>query len=367
MNTNSDHIVIPAIANSESGKWNYASLIFSLFYFFPLYLQWSIYSVTDIFIIVICYGLFLACYLRATHLPASKALLPVAAIIITAGLTASVYYGANALFGFATFLSCYYFKPSTAWLYFVTNLGTQLLAALLFELTNIFFLGPSITVTIGMAVFGIMNSRDYVFHVKELRTAKQVEDLAAIAERERIARDMHDLLGHSLSSLALKSELAGKLIAKGDYQQASNEIEQVAELSRATLSEVRVAVTGMKQKGLAATLTVLCEQLNEFGFETDYFINVPPLDATTESTVILLCKEWITNILRHSQGNQVTVSLIEQAQRLKLNIKDNGTLKDITPGNGIQGMKSRVSELKGEWELSINDGVALNICLPLQQ
>ena len=113
--------------------------------------------------------------------------------------------------------------------------------------------------------------------------------------------DMHDLLGHSLSSLALKSELSEKLIEKGNIELAQQEISEVAELARSTLSEVRQAVTGLKLQSLNGGIEKLSEQLQHLGFKTTLDVAPIQVDASMESTLLMLCKEWVTNILRHSQ------------------------------------------------------------------
>ena len=118
-----------------------------------------------------------------------------------------------------------------------------------------------------------------------------------------------NLLGHSLSSLALKSELAEKLINKGKSEAAQSEIQQVAQLARQTLSEVRQAVTGLNKQSLKSTISELSDELTNLGYETEQNIQIPTLSAKTESTLSMLCKEWVTNILRHSSGNKVFVEI----------------------------------------------------------
>ena len=360
-------IKIPAIANSSAEKWSLISLTFSLFYFFGLYAGWQHYQATQVVLVFICYGLFLACYFHSLRRSGADAMLPIAGIILVATITATFHAGANALFGYAAFLASYYFTPNTARLFLISNLIAQLSVAVLFDMVHVYFLGPSIAVTVSLHFYGLFSQKECIFQVAEAERSSQIEQLAAIAERERIARDMHDLLGHSLSSLALKAELADKLISKGRVEQAQQEISEVAEISRNTLSEVRAAVTGLKQKGIKPILTKLCEQLEHLGFKTNASFDLPDLDAKTESTLIMLCKEWITNILRHSKGDEVHIEVRTVGSRIHLDISDNGKVKKLKAGNGIEGMKSRISELKGEFALSTEHGVKLAVVLPFSQ
>ncbi|MDC2889811.1 sensor histidine kinase [Psychrosphaera algicola] len=100
-------------------------------------------------------------------------------------------------------------------------------------------------------------------------------------------------------------------------------------------------------------------------FETQTFIEVTTLPPKVESTVIMLCTEWITNILRHSKGDRVSISITNTSDSIELNIGDNGKTSTLTPGNGIDGMKSRVAEHGGTIDIQQNGGVKLRIVIPL--
>lgn len=357
---------IPAIANSAAAKWSYISLIYSLFYFFALYAGWNNYTEQEVVLVFIGYAGFILLYIKCIRTSGNEALIPVAGLIALATIIATFHVGANALFGYAAFLASYYFRSTVSWLFLLVNLLLQLAVAITFEKLHIYFLGPSVAVTVSLFFYGLFSQKECIFQMVEKEKNQQIEQLAAIAERERIARDMHDLLGHTLSSLALKSELAEKLIERGEAEKAQVEIKQVAELSRTTLSEVRAAVTGLKQKGLTPTLEKLCEQLRALGFKTQSNLTIAKMDAKTESTLIMLCKEWITNILRHSEGNAVSIAIEQRGDRIHLNISDNGSVTEIKAGNGIDGMKTRIQELRGEFALHIDKGVKLDVTLPVK-
>lgn len=269
------------------------------------------------------------------------------------------------MFGYASYFAGYYFSRTKAFGLLVVNLSAQLAAAYVFDLFSPYFLGPSIAVSVSLFLYGVFSRKEYLHVLREHKSKQQIEQLAAIAERERIARDMHDLLGHSLSSLALKSELAAKLADKGQLDTAKQEITEVAALARETLSEVRFAVTGLKQKGLKATINKLSNELKSMEFTVTSHIDDITLPAKVESTLIMLCKEWFTNIMRHCQGNSVTLAITRQADKVCLNIGDNGHTDKLQPGNGIEGMRSRVSEHGGEMTIDHQQGTKLAVTLPL--
>jgi len=358
------HPITTPIASQPAAKWSYISLFYSLFYFFPIALSWDRFPTGHLYLAFIAYGLFLFLFFNTLNRHGQKTILPIAAIIILAAGGSSINPGSNALFGYAAFLSSYYYAPRLAWLFLALNIAAQLASATYFDLFYIYYLGPSLAVSLSLFVYGRFSQRECLHQLETAEKNEQIEQLATIAERERIARDMHDLLGHSLSSLALKSELAEKLIDKDMVKEAQLEIRQVAELSRQTLAEVREAVTGLKHQSLDQNVKQLTRQLEHLGYQARSRVELPPIGAKLESCLNMLCKEWITNILRHSNGDAVSISLTHDDAQVHLAIEDNGRVETISPGNGIEGMKSRILELGGQFMLTHDNGVELQVKLP---
>lgn len=366
MNTTPNTVIsIPAIANTPAAKWSYSSLIYSLFYFLDVIIHFERTTTTQLASVVLVYAAFLALFVYATRVTGRAAVVAISSMIFTIALGASVNSGAGSLFGYAAFLGSYYFGARTTLVLLVVNVGAQLAAAWQFDLLHPFFLGPSLGVTLGLSLFGKFSRKEFIHQSEQRVKNEQIEQLAAIAERERIARDMHDLLGHSLSSLALKAELAEKLMQKQRYDDAAKETHAVATLARQTLAEVRCAVTDIKQKGLESVLQKLTEQLQLLDYHCDGQWQIPVLAAKTESTLIMISKEWVTNILRHSQGNRVDISLNNDSHNINLIVTDNGQVDTIVPGNGIDGMHARVAELGGTLDIYTDEHTTLHVTLPL--
>lgn len=357
---------IDPISQTSAAKWSYFSLIFSGFYFFHLIAAYEYYTFSNIIIVLTIYALFIALFVIATRQTGHAALRPILAIIVLATLGAYFTPGTNALYGYAAFFSGYYFVRKHALAVLAISIAGQLIAATVFDLWSTYFLGPSLACSLSLFVYGFFSQKEYLNATLHAKKNQQIEQLAAIAERERIARDMHDLLGHSLSSLALKSELAAKLAAKQMYDSAQKEMDEVAELARQTLSEVRYAVTGLKQKGLAGRLTKLANELKKLDFQTNLEVHISELPAKVESSLIMLSKEWVTNILRHSKGSAVTILIQSNEDNIQLKISDNGHVKPIVAGNGIEGMRSRVAELNGTMDINQQHGVTLDVNIPLK-
>ncbi len=202
---------------------------------------------------------------------------------------------------------------------------------------------------------------------RKLRKAnEEIEHLAKVAERERIARDLHDVLGHTLSVISLKSELAGKLMDR-DRQRAEKEIREVSEISRQALSDVRDAIRGYRAKGLAAELAQAKSTLETAGLSVQCdaatTIKVPALQ---ESVLSLALREGVTNVVRHANARSCRVRLEQQNGSCRLEIHDDGLGFVTAEGNGLRGMRERVEMLGGTLMRSNQSGTKLTITLPLK-
>jgi two-component system, NarL family, sensor histidine kinase DesK len=202
----------------------------------------------------------------------------------------------------------------------------------------------------------------------KLRKAnEEIENLAKVAERERIARDLHDVLGHTLSVITLKSELAGKLIDR-DPQRAGKEIREVEQISRQALSDVRDAIRGYRSQGLVAELAQAKTTLETAGLtvQCDAATTVK-LPAVQESVLSLAVREAVTNVVRHAQARSCRMRLEQQNGSCRLEIQDDGQGSSNGEGNGLRGMRERVEMLGGTLNRSNESGTTLTITLPLKE
>ena len=141
----------------------------------------------------------------------------------------------------------------------------------------------------------------------ELRLAREeVERLAKIAERERIARDLHDLLGHTLSVITLKSELAARLIER-DKDRAGAKIRDVERISREALAEVRSAVRGYREGGLQSELRSAELMLEAADITLETHTEPVALTPAEESALAFALREAVTNVVRHSGASRCTL------------------------------------------------------------
>ncbi len=202
-----------------------------------------------------------------------------------------------------------------------------------------------------------------------LRDAQQENiALAAMAERERIARDLHDVLGHTLSVIVLKAELAGRLIER-DPARATAEIGDVERTARTALAEVREAIGGYRTRGLVAEIEAARRTLDAAGvmFDCDTLSEGSAALSVKEETVLALSlREAVTNIVRHAHATRCTLRFITDRGVHRLLIEDDGHTATAAPreGNGLRGMRERVESLGGDFRFEQSNGTRLAIELP---
>ena len=203
---------------------------------------------------------------------------------------------------------------------------------------------------------------------RELRATRQeLARLAVSEERLRIARDVHDLLGHSLSVIALKSELARKLLDR-EPSRAADELDDIQSVSRTALGEVREAVLGYWQPGLAEELDSARAALAAAGIDcalADGHVTLPPdVDAVLAWAV----REGTTNVIRHSHALHCAIRVHAEAERAALEIEDDGDADpSLERGTGLVGLRERAEHLRGELEAGARPGggFRLRLTIPL--
>lgn len=200
---------------------------------------------------------------------------------------------------------------------------------------------------------------------EKLRLAnEEIEHLATVAERERIARDLHDVLGHTLSLITLKSELARKLVDR-DPERAKLEMQDVENTSRAALADVREAIRGYRSEGLFAELARARAALETAGVTLQANTVQVQLSPAQESVLALALREAVTNVVRHAEAQKCEVLLIQRDSRCRLEIADDGVGLDAPEGNGLRGMRERLQSLGGSLERLTGKGTRLVIEVPL--
>jgi len=225
----------------------------------------------------------------------------------------------------------------------------------------LFYAGGLSMIVGGTNIYFAQRTRMYY----KLKSANQeIEHLAKVAERERIARDLHDVLGHTLSVIILKSELAGKLVDR-DPERAKAEIGDVERTSREALAEVRNTIRGYRAHSLESELKQAKATLETAGVAVKSESADIPLTPAQESVVALVVREAVTNVVRHAGAHNCLVRLQPVNGNCQLEIHDDGRGGDSVEGNGLRGMRERIEALGGTLERDTQTGTRLMVEFPL--
>ncbi|MCI0764907.1 sensor histidine kinase [Bacillus sp. TL12] len=205
---------------------------------------------------------------------------------------------------------------------------------------------------------------------KELSVANsQIERYIQEEERHRIARDLHDTLGQTLTMIKLKSELTIRLIEK-DPLQAKQELNDILDTSRFALKQVRELVTDMKYISIESELAHVQELLHTAGirFTMKTAGNAPLLSNVAETMIALSIREAVTNILRHSQAKQCTIIQETDGKWHQIKISDDGIgFQHDSLGFGIQSIQERMKILQGNVDIHTlrNNGTTILLKIPI--
>ena len=217
-----------------------------------------------------------------------------------------------------------------------------------------------------VAIIGAVNMHYEQLHRSNhrLRLAQdEIERLAKVAERERIARDLHDLLGHTLSLIVLKSELASKL-ADRDPQRAREEIRDVERISRDALTQVRQAVGGFRSGGLPQELEQVKAMLRAASIECTATLAPVPLTAAQEAILSLALREAVTNVVRHARAKHCAIDMTADDGAVRLRVTDDGVGGASIEGHGLIGMRERISAIGGTLVRETTNGTTLTMTIP---
>jgi two-component system, NarL family, sensor histidine kinase DesK len=279
-------------------------------------------------------------------------------------------FGASTFFIFASAMCSRLGQPRLAYCCLAAILASATGLALAMQLP-LSFLIPTLATGTPVGIASIMDAQVQRSRKQLLLKQEEVEHLARIAERERISRDLHDLLGHSLSLITLKAELAGRLLAR-DPAACRQEIKDIEASARHALAEVRSAVSGYRETGFAHELERARGALSAAGVTLHADASMaamPAMPATAENVLALALREAVTNILRHAGATRCDVSLALQDGLIVFRISDNGKAGGagaVVQGNGLRGMQERVAQLGGWLGMRVEQGMSLELRLPME-
>lgn len=188
-----------------------------------------------------------------------------------------------------------------------------------------------------------------------LATQEEVRRLAGTAERERITRDLHDVVGRTLTLVALKADLAGKLITT-DGAAAEAECRAIATLAREGLADVRAALAGQAGSSLAHEAAASSAALTAASVSPHITGDFAAIPSGAGAVLAMTLREAVTNVIRHAEAQSCSIELAMTGQEARLAVSDDGHGRSFTEGHGLTGMRQRLQAAGGS--LTIHPGAS---------
>ena len=355
----------PASGRPQRHSASYLWLAYSVFFFIePVIRNEAHYWLTQLPV----YAVFLALYVTYVEVTRPRVRYAVIACLYVAGVLSMPFNLGGSCF-FIYVASLLPFCLASMPIFFavmVVELVTLGIESQLYPHNPINYLITGFfIVVVGIGNLFIANSKRADL---KLRAAQEENvALAAVAERERIARDLHDVLGHTLSVIVLKSELAGRLIEQ-DPKRAATEMADVERTARTALAEVRETIGGYRTRGLNAEMEQARQTLSAAGVLLQCETRPPVLEAKQETVLALAVREAVTNIVRHAHATECTMRFATAPDGFaSFEVADNGrphTAAVAHEGNGLRGMRERVQQVGGRFRIESERGTRLLIELP---
>ncbi|MCR2822528.1 sensor histidine kinase [Lederbergia panacisoli] len=236
------------------------------------------------------------------------------------------------------------------------------------HLSDFYFFFPFLIVML-TTPFGIRSMNTKMELEQKLDQAnQQIKELIKREERVRIARDLHDTLGHTLSLITLQSQLVQRLTEKAP-ERARQEAMQIESTSRSALSQVRELVSEMRSITISEEVADMEQILTAAGmeFHVQGYVDFSHIPLLQQNIIGMCLREAGTNIVKHSQAKKCIVTFEDMEGFLSISIKDDGVglSEHHQKGNGLKGMKERLALIEGTFTISSNKGTLLTITIPI--
>jgi two-component system sensor histidine kinase DesK len=235
----------------------------------------------------------------------------------------------------------------TAWALFTAATASMLAAGLAWGLSaySVAYLTVA-TLDIGLVVFGLSRLSQFIRYAHATRG--QLAQLAVISERMRFARDLHDLLGYSLSAITLKAELTRRLVGSQPAK-ARDELAEMLDISRQALADMRLVARGYRHISLAKEGSSVTTLFYTAGINVHVEINCGVLDERVDTVMAIVLREAVTNVLRHSKAHICTIEADQVDDVVRLRVVNDGVPHSVPSGRrgGLDNMAHRLEAVGG--------------------
>jgi two-component system sensor histidine kinase DesK len=239
---------------------------------------------------------------------------------------------------------------------FAGAIGSILIAAMTlgFPASSVAYLTVS-SLILGLVVFGLTRLSQVIRYVHAKRD--ELAQLAVIKERMRFARDLHDLLGYSLSAITLKAELTRRLMS-GSPGRACDELAELLDVARQALADVRIVSSGYRNISLAKEASSITALLAATGIKTQVQINCGMLEEKVDTVLATVLREAVTNMLRHSSVRNCTIEAVIIGQTIRLLVANDGVPRSARSGRdggGLENLTTRMEAIGGQLTATVSE------------
>lgn len=337
-------------------------LVYSLFYFFPLLSMgaWLEGKGPGWWIAMFgLYAVFVGTFFAMNRANGRQVQWLMAGLLILLTLGSNITVGTSALFSYMPYFFILLLPSHVAWRWFVACVLGILVASWMTSFVW-YFWAPA------MIVFAF-NTFGAVLEHQKKRLSEATEKAAHLAERERIAHNLHDVTGHQLTAIALKAQLACKLIQANEYDQASDELAMIAKLAAENRAAIRSVIEDEWPRDLLSSYEDLVNLLKTQGFEWQCTGELPTFVNSAEYEITAIFTEAVTNVLRHASDKRVQSRHLVTPEGYEWRIANPAVGVSDPKGMGLVSMKRRAESLGGSlaFQLTASGEAILSLRLPL--
>ncbi|MCX7553996.1 sensor histidine kinase [Marinicella sp. S1101] len=359
-----DRFLLPDIGRFHYAPYVYLiylSIFFTSLVFFQRYPNGYIYA-------AIGTVAFLVIYFHSHWVSSRQIKWNILGILIIGSFMTLITPGASVFFVYAGAFCCRLGSTKKAFMGLLVIIVWILALTITFNFSPFYYV-PAALFTL---LIGGINIYEHDITLKNqalMLSQQEVRDLARTSERERIARDLHDLIGHTFSVITLKAELAGKLINK-NKDKARHEISELEQISRDALKQVREVVTGYRTSDLNTELAHAKYVLESNEIHFAYQFDDIEMSNQINKELAIILKELVTNILKHAHASQVSAKITQSEQAVILTVVDDGVgfiQSNEKKGFGLKGIEERVKNFSGTLEIDSIKQTSITVTIPLTE
>lgn len=335
-----------------------------LVYLAFLFLPWLFYApkLADIGVTLTATLIYLPLHYASFKATGARRLLLIAAIAAL-GVATAPFQNGHSVFHIYAAAAAGYIRPIK-----ISGIVLGLCIAV-FVASSLFFdryileLAVGLVISIVVWVSTFADAEAHAGHERAERERTLEAQQASLVERERIARDLHDVLGHTLTLVSLKADLASRLI-EVDTDRAKAEIESIRTSTREALSDIRATLSGLTATSISDELENASTAFEAAGITLKISGQMPDLPTVQDTAAGLMIREAATNIIRHSSATEVIIVFEKDAHSVGISVSDNGASEGIREGNGLSGLRKRFEALGGAFSIAETGGVQLRAVFP---